>query len=224
MRADQTPASERIAAWRAQHGGRLDPLRVRFIEALARRADAHQGEARRLLDQKLSALLDAYAGEAARMPAAASDADGSAGASVHADVHASAETAPTRGPLGELLDTLAGDAAHEPAGAAPPAFAPLPALDDARRLWSELRSRNQLRQSLQQAPSGAGPLNSGVLVHRSLALMRTLSPGYLQHFLAYVDALSWLQQMRDGGTLATQQKPGADIGKKPTRGKPRKRS
>lgn len=222
MRADATTASERIAAWRAQHGGRLDPLRVRFIEALARRTDAHQGEARRLLDQKLSALLEAYAGEVARMPDAASDA----GASVHIDASASAETtlATTRGPLGELLDTLAGDAAHEPAGAAPPAFGPLPALDDARRLWSELRSRSQLRQSLQQAPSDAGPLNSGVLVHRSLALMRTLSPGYLQHFLAYVDALSWLQQLRDDGALAAQPTSSAAIGKKPTRGKPRKRS
>ncbi|MDR6672581.1 DUF2894 domain-containing protein [Xanthomonas sp. 1678] len=228
MRTDATTASERIAAWRAQHGGRLDPLRVRFIEALARRADAHQGEARRLLDQKLSALLDTYAADVARMPAAAGDADGSAGAGAgdHADVHASAETAPTttRGPLGELLDTLAGGATHAPAGAAPPAFASLPALDDARRLWTELRSRSQLRQSLQQAPSDAGPLNSGVLVHRSLALMRTLSPGYLQHFLAYVDALSWLQQLRDGGALAAQHTSSAAIGKKPTRGKPRRRS
>ncbi|MEB1531040.1 DUF2894 domain-containing protein [Xanthomonas sp. WHRI 7945] len=224
MRADATTASERIAAWRAQHGGRLDPLRLRFIEALARRADAHQGEARRLLDQKLSTLLDAYADDVARMPAAVSDA----GARLHADVHAtaSAETAPTatRGPLGELLDIFASDATHDPAGAAAPAFASLPALDDARRLWTELRSRSQLRQSLQQAPSDAGPLNSGVLVHRSLVLMRTLSPGYLQHFLAYVDALSWLQQLRDGGALAAQPTSSAAIGKKPTRAKPRKRS
>jgi len=236
MRDNATSASELLGAWRQQHAERLDPLRFRFIEALARRVDAHHGQARRLLEQKLSALLDAYAADLARTPAATTadadahdDIDTDSEAVAVADAATASMTA--RSPLGELLQRFAGSAANDPhdasgaANAMPPQPAQqLPALDDARRLWTELRSRSQLRQSLQQAPADAGPLNSGVLVHRALALMRTLSPGYLQHFLAYVDALSWLQQMRDGGTLATQQKPGADIGKKPTRGKPRKRS
>ncbi|OAX56256.1 DUF2894 domain-containing protein [Xanthomonas graminis] len=235
MRAEATPVSEVLDAWRQRHAERLDPLRLRFIEALARRADAHQGQARRLLEQKLSALLDAYAADLARMPAAttaaahaATDADGGAVTSGSGSGDTDADAAPTaRSPLGDLLQQFASGAphdAHAAANAMPPQPAQLPALDDARRLWTELRSRSQLRQSLQQAPSDAGPLNSGVLVHRALALMRSLSPGYLQQFLAYVDALSWLQQLHDAGALTTQQKPGADIGKKPTRGKPRKRS
>ncbi|UYB53248.1 DUF2894 domain-containing protein [Xanthomonas sp. AM6] len=223
MRADPTTASARIAAWRAQHGARVDPLRLRFIEALARRADAHQGQARRLLDQKLSALLDAYAADMAGMPAAAVGADGGADTDTNAK-HAGATPAAPRGPLGELLELFADAAPNTAASAAPIASAPVPALDDARKLWTELRSRSQLRQSLQQAPSGAGPLNSGVLVHRALALMRTLSPGYLQQFLAYVDTLSWLERMHEDGVLATRQNPSAAIGKKPARGKPRKRS
>lgn len=258
MGDNATPASELLGAWRQQHAERLDPLRLRFIEALARRIDAHHGQARRLLEQKLSALLDAYAADLARMPAAqavraageaaaalrqplahrgtdaapdaAPDACGSDVAAV-ADAHAAPAatvSASARSPLGELLQRFPAASANDADGAAsatpPPSARQLPALDDARRLWTELRSRSQLRQSLQQAPSDAGPLNSGVLVHRSLALMRTVSPGYLQHFLAYVDALSWLQQMHDEDVLATQQKPGAAIGKKPTRGKPRKRS
>lgn len=61
-------------------------------------------------------------------------------------------------------------------------------------------------------------------MHRALALMRTLSPGYLLQFLAYVDALSWLQQLHDdSGALAAQHATSAAIGKKPARGKPRKR-
>ncbi len=32
-------------------------------------------------------------------------------------------------------------------------------------------------------------------MHRSIALMRDVSPAYLQHFVAYVDALSWMEQM-----------------------------
>ncbi|CTP93137.1 hypothetical protein XTPLMG728_3535 [Xanthomonas translucens pv. poae] len=224
MRDNATSASELLGTWRQQHAERLDPLRLRFIEALARRADAHQGEARRLLEQKLSALLDAYAADLARMSAAtaaaaAADADADADAAPNA-------TASARSPLGDLLQRFASGAthdAHAAANAMPPQPAQLPALDDARRLWTELRSRSQLRQSLQQAPADAGPLNSGVLVHRALALMRSLSPGYLQQFLAYVDALSWLQQLHDAGALATPHKPDAAIGKKPTRGKPRKR-
>ncbi|UKE47870.1 DUF2894 domain-containing protein [Xanthomonas cerealis] len=222
MRAEATPVSEVLDAWRQRQAERLDPLRLRFIEALARRADAHQGQARRLLEQKLSALLAAYAADLARMPAATT-ADADADAAPNAT-----ESASARSPLGDLLQRFASGAmhdAHAAANAMPPQSAQqLPALDDARRLWTELRSRSQLRQSLQQAPSDAGPLNSGVLVHRALALMRTLSPGYLQQFLAYVDALSWLQQLHDAGALATPHKPEAAIGKKPTRGKPRKRS
>ncbi|UKE74191.1 DUF2894 domain-containing protein [Xanthomonas graminis] len=232
MRDNATSASELFGAWRQRHAERLDPLRLRFIEALARRADAHQGEARRLLEQKLSALLDAYAADLARMPAATdADADGDC-AVAGGDSDADADAAPTasasaRSPLGDLLQRFASGATHDPhtaANAMPPQSAQqLPALDNARRLWTELRSRSQLRQSLQQAPADAGPLNSGVLVHRALALMRSLSPGYLQQFLAYVDALSWLQQLHDAGALATPHKPDAAIGKKPTRGKPRKR-
>ncbi|SBV57685.1 DUF2894 domain-containing protein [Xanthomonas graminis] len=241
MRDNATSASELLGTWRQQHAERLDPLRLRFIEALARRADAHQGEARRLLEQKLSALLDAYAADLARMSAAtAADADGATATATATDGDgdgavacgdSDSDAAPTasasaRSPLGDLLQRFASGAthdAHAAANAMPPQPAQLPALDDARRLWTELRSRSQLRQSLQQAPADAGPLNSGVLVHRALALMRSLSPGYLQQFLAYVDALSWLQQLHDAGALATPHKPDAAIGKKPTRGKPRKR-
>ena len=59
-----------------------------------------------------------------------------------------------------------------------------------------------MRQSLEQVPGNAGPLNSSSLVHRSLSLMRELSPGYLQQFLSYVDALSWMEQMNGGSASA----------------------
>ncbi len=49
-----------IEAWRACGDHRFDPVRFRFIEALAGRAANHRGEARRILDDKVSALLAAY--------------------------------------------------------------------------------------------------------------------------------------------------------------------
>ncbi|MCW0394559.1 hypothetical protein NB696_000301 [Xanthomonas sacchari] len=247
MRPDRIAATDRLAAWRAEHAERLDPLRFRFLEALARRTEAQQGKARELLEQKLSALLDAYAAALAAAPQGAGDAEAAVramqpgplgallaqsraaavairagndhGANLEANDEASTATdaIDTELPAPSPLPTAATAAARLTAPQ-------LPAVEDARRLWTELRSRSQLRQSLQPAPADAGPLNSGVLVHRALALMRTLSPGYLQHFLSYVDALSWLQQLQEAGALATPQKSGSAAGKPATpRSKPRKR-
>lgn|SRR5690606_5418100 len=75
----------------------------------------------------------------------------------------------------------------------------LPALEDFRRLRARQRAREQLRATMQPPPPGAGPLNSASLAHRALALMRTASPGYLQHFMDYLDTLSWLEQPNASG-------------------------
>ncbi|MCI2262783.1 DUF2894 domain-containing protein [Xanthomonas indica] len=256
MRPDPIAAADRLAAWRAQHAERLDPLRFRFLEALVRRTEAQQGKAREMLEQKLSALLDAYAAALAAAPpdtgdtadAAARSAQPSPLGALLAEHRSAASTSTSTstsnvatesdaapglgantgtGTTTEPLTAAASPADAAPSSAAAPAriVAPqLPAVEDARRLWTELRSRSQLRQSLQPAPADAGPLNSGVLVHRALTLMRTLSPGYLQHFLSYVDALSWLQQLQEAGALATPQKSGSTAGKSATpRSRPRKR-
>jgi hypothetical protein len=72
----------------------------------------------------------------------------------------------------------------------PPSYPKLEALDYFREVWTKVSTERQLRQSLAQVPGSAGPHNSSSLVHRSLSPMRDLSPGYLQQFLSYVDALS----------------------------------
>ncbi|WP_295958431.1 DUF2894 domain-containing protein [uncultured Xanthomonas sp.] len=247
MRPDRIAATDRLAAWRAEHAERLDPLRFRFLEALARRTEAQQGKARELLEQKLSALLDAYAAALAAAPQSAGDAEaavramqpGPLGALLAQSRHAAVAIRASNDHGANLEANGEASTAIDAIDTELPAPSPLPtaataaarltapqltAVEDARRLWTELRSRSQLRQSLQPAPADAGPLNSGVLVHRALALMRTLSPGYLQHFLSYVDALSWLQQLQEAGALATPQHPGSAAGKPTTsRSKPRKR-
>eukprot|EP01036_Dinobryon_divergens_P014130 gene14130-19077_t len=64
-----------VEAWIARGDHRFDPVRFRFIEALARRADTHEGEARRLLDDRVATLLAAYGKdmEAAHAAAAADE-------------------------------------------------------------------------------------------------------------------------------------------------------
>jgi len=181
------PARATLDAWRASGADRVDPLRFRFIDALARRAADYDGEARRFLDGRLSALLDEYAAaleKAARQQAAVDSAP-----------LESAATAADDATLAALIARIADHARAVGDGAAYPE---LPALDYFRDVWSKVRAEKQLRQSLAPVPGNAGPLNSSSLVHRSLSLMRELSPGYLKQFLSYVDTLSWLEQMNGG--------------------------
>ncbi len=185
-----------IDGWRTQGADRVAPLRFHRIAALHARAAQRDGDARRQLEAKLAALVEAYAHEIAQTD----------------DTHTIARA---RGDLGVLADDMTARARDDAA------YPELPAVDDFRRLWSTLRTRTQVRKSLAQAPTGAGPLNSAALAHRSLTLMGGLSPGYLQHFLSYVDTLSWLETLQDAGVL-TGKETAPPVGAKP-RAKPRVR-
>lgn len=210
-----------LDAWRERGADRLDPIRFHFIDALDRRAASHSGEARRLLDERLSTLIEAYAVDLEHAASRAVDADADIG-----PPPSSGEAA--RGALAGLIDYIASHAPADGDGLTagsvtprPSSYPELEALDYFRETWSKVRSEKQLRQSLKKAPGNAGPLNSSSLVHRSLSLMRELSPGYLQQFLSYVDALSWMDQMNGGGALPAEDAPRATSAKKNTRGKSR---
>ena len=206
----RTSARTILDTWREQRADRLDPVRFHFIDAMQRRAADHDGEVRRILDGRLAELIDAYAAD---LDKAASSAD-------HAE-SATPRSAPTT--LGGLIEHIAGCAASrgdtDDAVARLPALPELDALGEFRKIWSKLRTESQLQQSLEQVPTNAGPLNSGALVHRAIALMRDLSPGYLEQFLSYVDALSWMEQMKHSGAFASADAPPAAGGRKRARDK-----
>ena len=204
-----------LDAWREHGADRLNPVRFRFIEALERRAAGHNGEARRILDGRLSVLVEAYAQDLERT--ASCDAD--SGRAVAASL---GNTSPARGALAELTAYVANHAraADDPAPRSH-SYPELELLDYFREVWAKLSAESQLRQSLEQVPGNAGPLNSSSLVHRSLSLMRELSPGYLQQFLSYVEALSWMEQMSGDDVAASKDAPRAGSAKKGARGKHR---
>ncbi|WP_081771808.1 DUF2894 domain-containing protein [Paraburkholderia nodosa] len=192
-----------LDAWRARGADQLDPVRFHFIEALERRAAAHAGEARQLIDARLAQLLDAFADDLARETSNITHRLGD-------------ETA--RSELGRLVDSLARAEPAQPATRV--RHEPDPELVEYfRQTWSRVRSEKQLRQSLDQVPRNAGPLNSSSLVHRALSLMREVSPGYLQQFLAYADALSWLEQLNAsvGVAAPVKEAPRATSAKKGAR-------
>ncbi|MBN3751388.1 DUF2894 domain-containing protein [Paraburkholderia sp. Tr-20389] len=212
MSHDASQSQATLDAWREQGADAHDPLRFHFIDALARRAAQHDGEARRVLDARLSALLDAYAADLAGHASKAEAVESSA-----------VSGKPSRGPLAGLVDYIASQAAENGGSvpSSPAVHAELKALDYFRETWSKVSAEKQLRQSLEQVPGNAGPLNSSSLVHRSLSLMRELSPGYLQQFLSYVDALSWMEQLTGGGVPPVKEVPRAASAKKGARGKAR---
>ncbi|RQQ58922.1 DUF2894 domain-containing protein [Burkholderia stagnalis] len=217
MGSDATQARAMLDAWREQGADRLDPVRFHLMDALARRAAGHDGDARRLLDARLATLLAGYADIVERGAPNAADVGIPPGEPARGEP-APGEPArgePARGALAALVAQLARDAQADRAGIDPAM------IEFFRETWSKVRTEKQYRQALDQVPRNAGPLNSSSLVHRSLSLMRDLSPGYLQQFLSYVDALSWLEDLMGGGAQAEKEAPRAKGAKKAARGKTR---
>ncbi|WP_144630857.1 DUF2894 domain-containing protein [Bordetella genomosp. 13] len=225
-----TDVQATLHAWRESGLDHVDPVRFRLIEVLAQRAQGYAGAARRVLDERLAALLAAYAqlanADAVSAPAAPRSAataeggdtvahhslpaeDGAASAQAEDPIAAAhPHSSPRQDDAavdGHTLSALTAylverprigpqDRADAPAPRDP--YPELPALDDFRAIWEHLRTDKQVQESLQQLPGeNAGPLNSGNIVHRSLSLMRTLSPEYLRQFMTYLDGLSALERL-----------------------------
>ncbi|WP_250516724.1 DUF2894 domain-containing protein [Caballeronia sp. INDeC2] len=178
-----------LDAWRANGDDRANPVRFHLIDALDKRAAAYDGEARRMLDARVAQLLDAYRGDIERAA--------SRGAATHDEDE--------RGPLAMLVEDIAKSSSMH-------ATSHAELLEYFRSVWSKVSAEKQLRDSLAQVPRNAGPLNSSSLVHRSLSLMREVSPGYFQQFLAYADALSWMEEMNGPGVIVAKEAAGAKKG------------
>ena len=71
-----------------------------------------------------------------------------------------------------------------------------------------------MNQALEQAPKNAGPINSHALLLRSLALMREISPDYLNRFMSYADTLLCLEQCDKEKPDKPKKPPGARAAKK----------
>ncbi|AVJ28433.1 DUF2894 domain-containing protein [Achromobacter spanius] len=217
-RAESLNARAVLDAWRASGADRINPLRFHLIDALDRRAAAYEGAARQRLDERVADLIAAYEGQLNGAKDAGADAAADAGAKADAEAPQDAETA---GPLAGLIAYLGSDDSRDPLGLRA-AYPELPLLDEFRALWSRFSADRQVRQSQEQVHKNAGPLNSNQLVHRALSLMREMSPGYLQQFLSYTDALMWMEQMTAAAAPAPKEAPRAGAAKKSARAKPKK--
>ena len=197
-----------LDAWRARGEHRADPVRFRFIEAMARRAAGHEGDARRILDEKVAGLLAAYREKLEEKQRAVAGTK--------------QEAVLTPGPLAQLVEHIARQSPLQAEGPAATDAAPAPELKTLRYFrstWSRLSADRRLTQSLAKVPDNAGPLNSHHLVHRSLMLMHELSPEYLNRFMSYVDTLLWVDQVNGSNAPAAANTPRVESKKKGARGK-----
>ena len=81
----------------------------------------------------------------------------------------------------------------------------LKAVRDYRGTWVRLGLEQRLRQSGDQVPDNAGPLNTQRLLHQALTVMRDTSPAYFQHFMGHVETLLALDALGQPAALAKKE-------------------
>jgi hypothetical protein len=205
---------ELFAHLRDEGGERFDAAGWHYLDTLARRAAGHEGSVRQLLEAKLERAAAAFAGRfakaraaAAELLAAACEAHPQAGAELqrlYADgdfqglrqLRATLEARLQCAALGALVARLEPAAAvaprHPPAQHAASPTLELKTVRESRATWARLSVDKQLAQAMKQGPKNAGPINSHMLVLRSLAMMQEISPDYLGRMVSYADTLLFL--------------------------------
>ncbi len=174
--------SQQIASLRQLGAERLEPVQFHYVQALCQRASTRQGSVRRILEGKLAQAL---AGLQQRLHPAPRAANQAAAAPLEREIR-DGLAALTR----DLSQHQARDARWpERAGSSPE----LKSAEFFRDTWSRISAAKQVTQALEKAPKNAGPINSHRVVLGSLALMRDISPDYLNRFMCYVDTLLLLE-------------------------------
>lgn len=166
-----------LESLRAEGLHQHDAVRFGYLEALARRLHDQPPAVQAVLRQRWQKAVEGYAERARAAPGRVRP------------VLAPARTSLLAGLNSELQARAACGTAHG-AGRAPD----LKSVRQFGEVWSKIAVEQQVAQALARGPENAGPLNSHKLMLRALRLMRALSPDYLRHFLAQMDALLWLEQ------------------------------
>lgn len=182
---NESDFSVAIASLRRAGADRFDPVRLHYLQVLAHRASGHQGRVKRILDGKLAQALAALR---ERFEQAQCDAKDTIATLKESDHLAS---------LGDLVRYLAQHSQENVDGGFDGNAGLRSELKTTRyfrNTWSKLSVHKQVTQALDQAPKNAGPINSHMLVLRSLAKMRDISPDYLNRFTSYADTLLCLDQ------------------------------
>ena len=213
--------ARQITAWRESGACLLDPVRFHYLEVLGARAEAQQGRVKCILENKLALVVADFS---LRLVQEQVIVQQQIQSTVEDHVALQDNPSPRGESLGELVLSMAqaepekGSMGLHPTVAAGPE---LKSLRLFRSTWSKLSADKQLNAALDQAPKNAGPINSHMLVLRSLALMRDISPDYLNRFISYADTLVHLEQGEKPKTALPKTVADGAVGKKAKVRRPR---
>lgn len=169
-----------LASLRSEGAQRMDPARFYYMEELSERLHTQRGGVQQILEGKLMDALTDYVARF-RLPADRQSAQ-----------------APVNRGIQSLtaLNHYIRNAAHGPTDpdlqGRTPHLSEMKSVRQFRQTWSRISAEDRVERAIVSGPENAGPLNSHMLVIRTLALMRELSPDYLQRFLSQMDNLLWL--------------------------------
>ncbi len=173
---ETTPALPDLDALRASGAARVDAVGWHYIETLAKRTREQSGPAQLKLLAKLQEAL------------------------VRLETRMGAATAPLAkqdaipSPLAVLLHDMGSKSTPQASSKTTGWVLESPRIQQFRKQLSQISVQKQVTQAIAQAPQNAGPINSHMLVLRSLGLMRDISPDYLNRFMAHVDTLLCLDE------------------------------
>jgi len=162
------------SAW-ATEAAQRDPVGWHHIQVLAERTRTQTGPAQALLQAKLQSALAQLQARLAEQKKQHTPPIGR-----------------TPSPLSALLRDMAAPSAKRPLSPSGHGRMDNPRVAQFRQQLGKISVQKQVTQAIAQAPQNAGPINSHMLVLRSLGLMRELSPDYLHRFMGYVDTLLFL--------------------------------
>lgn len=207
-----------LASVKDQGGESFDAAGWHYLETLARRAAAHNGSVRHMLEVKLAQALAVFAERfeqartaAAKLLATACEKHPQAATELQrlfagsdfkglryflATLEAREQCAALTELVWQLEPALTAASGRSPeqhatshATATGSSALELKTVRESRATWARLSVDKQLAVAMKQAPINAGPINSHMLVLRSLAMMQAISPDYLSHMISYVDTL-----------------------------------
>ncbi len=203
-----------LASMRDQGGERFDAAGWHYLATLGQRAAAHEGSVRRLLEARLDQALTAFADKFAKAKSSAAElltstcqqhpqaaaelqqlfagGDFQGLRRLRATLEARAQCAALAGLVAQLEPAQAAQAqpatSRSSATALPPPLE-LKTVRESRATWARLSVDRELALAMKQGPKNAGPINSHMLVLRSLAMMQDIAPDYLSRMVSYVDTL-----------------------------------
>jgi hypothetical protein len=191
---EAAPALPDLDALRAAGAARVDAVGWHYIETLASRTQAQSGPARLLLHAKLQEAIQRFE---TRM-----------GKNQPDTVQAYSRVVPS--PMGTLLQDIRQKNASQVSGQTTGSQeAENPRIQAFKKQLNKISVQKQVTQAIAQAPQNAGPINSHMLVLRSLGLMRDISPDYLNRFMAHVDTLLCLEEAGKGKLTPKRASPSA---------------